>query len=109
MPNTVAISGDNAVGSDEHLDVTVQSSNAIAVGTYLQPLGLSFCTSRYYDPVSGQGWQAGTPSSPPLKVVVTFISANRITGTFSGQYFDLNGTGTNSKQFTEGEFSVALP
>lgn len=109
LPNSVAISGDNTTGTTEDLDVTIQSATAITAGTYFQPLGLSFCTSRYFDPVSGQGWQAGTASSPPLKVIITSISSTRVTGTFSGQYFDLNGTGTNSKQFTEGEFSVPLP
>ena len=109
LPNSVAISGDNAVGSTEDLDVTIQSATAITPGTYFQPFGLSFCTSRYFDPISGQGWQASTPSSPALTVVITSISSTRITGTFSGQYFDFNGTGTNSKQFTEGAFSVPLP
>ncbi len=110
LPNTVAVAGDNAAGPDvQHIDVTVQSATPITPGTYLQGFGVSFSTSRYYDPVSGQGWQAGTPSSPPLRVVITSISSTRVIGTFSGQYFDFNGTGTNSKQLTEGEFSVPLP
>lgn len=109
LPYTVVVEGDNAAGSDEHIDVTVQSATPITPGTYLQGLGVTFSTSRYYDPVSTQGWQAGDPSSPPLKVVITSISATRVTGKFSGQFFDFNGTGTNSKQLTEGEFSVPLP
>ena len=110
LPNTVVIRGDAVTAGDEHMDVTVQSINPIVAGTYFQDFNVSFATSRYYDPVSGQGFQCNTTSSTPLlTVIITSITSSRVTGTFSGQYFDLNGTGTNAKQFTEGEFSVPLP
>lgn len=104
----VSVSGDAAAASPEYLDLTVNSILPIAAGIYLHPFGVSFSTSRYVD-TNGDGWQPADNSSPAFSVVVTSISATRITGTFSGQYKNLNGTGTLSKQFTNGEFSVALP
>lgn len=105
---TIAVEGDASATTGEHLDFTVNSLSPITAGTYLQPFGLTFATSRYYDPVSGQGYQPSEAnSSPQLSVIVTSVSGNRIVGTFSAQYFDLNGTGTNSKQFTNGVFNVA--
>ncbi|MEO6290497.1 MAG: hypothetical protein ABIO76_11275, partial [Ginsengibacter sp.] len=106
--NTIAISGDASAISTEHLDITINNIAAITTGTYSQGFGLSFGTSRYYDPVSGQGYQpSSTNSTPPLAIIVTNITSNRIMGTFSAQYYDFNGTGTNAKQFTNGEFNVA--
>ena len=105
---TIAVEGDVSATTDEHLDFTVNNTSGITPGTYLQPFGVSFATSRYFDPVSGQGYQPSeSNSSPALSVIVTSVAGNRIIGTFSGQYFDLNGTGINSKQFTNGEFNVA--
>ncbi len=108
LPFGVAVSGEAATGSPEYLDLTVNSISQIAAGVYLNPFGLSFSTSQYFD-TNGDGWQPAGNSSPAFSVVVTSITATRIMGTFSGQYKSQNGTGTLSKQFTNGEFSVALP
>lgn len=108
LPNSVAVSGYPVSGSTEYLDITVNSVNPITAGTYMHPFGVSFSTSYYRD-ANGDGWQPADNSAPAFSVVVTSITATRITGTFSGQYKDLNGTGTNSKIFTEGAFSVPLP
>jgi hypothetical protein len=105
--NTVAISGIPVAGSDEYLDITVNSLSPVGTGTYPHGLGLVFSTSYNRDENS-MGWQPGDNSSPPFSVVVTSKTATRIMGTFSGQYIDLNGTGTNTKQITEGEFSVPI-
>ena len=103
--NTIAISGDLDASGSESLDLTVNDISPIAPGTFLHPLGVKFSTSRYVD-ASFSGWQPSDASSPAYSVIVTSVSGNRIVGTFSGQYKDLNGTGTNSIQFTNGEFSV---
>jgi hypothetical protein len=108
LPYGVAVSGEAATGSAEYLDLTVNSISQIAAGVYLHPFGISFSTSLYFD-TNGDGWQPADNSSPAFSVVVTSITATRIMGTFSGQYKSQNGTGTLSKQFTNGEFSVALP
>jgi len=103
-----SFSGDVAVGSDEYLDITLNDAlSPISTGTYLHPLGLRFTTSRYVDP-SGLGWQPSDNSSPAFSVIVTSVSPTRVTGTFSGQYKSQNGTGTGSKIFTEGAFSVPI-
>lgn len=105
---TNTIEGDVAIGSDEHLDITVNKAfSAITVGTYLHPFGLVFSTSRYVD-ANGDGWQPADNSSPAYSVVVTAVTPTRITGRFSGQYKSQNGTGTGSKIFTNGEFSVPI-
>lgn len=103
--NTVAVSGKVLAGSDEYLDITVNNFSPIAPGTFPHGLVLIFSTSYYRDENSS-GWQPGDASSPAFSVIVTSITATRIAGTFSGQYIDLNGTGTNTRQITQGEFSV---
>ncbi len=108
LPNSVAVSGNATSGSTEYLDITVNSITPITIGAYLHPFGVKFSTSYYQDP-SASGWQPADNSSPAFSVIVTSITATRITGTFSGQYKDQNGTGTNTKLITNGEFSVSLP
>ena len=108
LPNSVAVSGNAAIGSGEYLDITVNSITPITIGAYLHPFGIKFSTSYYLDP-SASGWQPADNSTPAFSVIVTAISATRITGTFSGQYKDQNGTGANTKLITNGEFSVTLP
>lgn len=108
LPNSVAVSGNAAIGSSEYLDITVNSITPITIGPYLHPFGIKFSTSYYQDP-STSGWQPADNSSPAFSVIVTTINATRITGTFSGQYKDQNGTGSNTKLITNGEFSVSLP
>lgn len=106
--NTVAISGIPATGSDEYLDITVNSLAPISPNTYPHGFGLIFSTSYNRDE-NNMGWQPSSNSSPAFSVIVTSKTATRIMGTFSGQYIDFNGTGTNTKQITDGEFSVPIP
>ena len=84
---TNTIEGDVAIGSDEHLDITVNKAfSAITVGTYLHPFGLVFSTSRYVDANQGMAGSQLIFLHQHYSVVVTAVTPTRITGTFSGQY-----------------------
>ncbi|MBU3714147.1 MAG: hypothetical protein FGM46_04285 [Ferruginibacter sp.] len=59
----------------------------------------------YNDP-AGMNYYAATGLPLPFTIIITKISDKRVEGTFFGTVKDNNGNGANSKEVTEGAFSV---
>jgi hypothetical protein len=65
-----------------------------------------FCIAQY-TPDTGSptnAWIPGLINSNPFTVTIQTITATKVTGTFSGDLFDINGN--NKKIVTAGTFSV---
>lgn len=102
------VSGDLGVAS---FSVSVVDNNgaAITVGTYSKATltNLTRYCSASYLPDAGSplnSWQPYLLNSNPFTVTIQTITANRVTGTFSGDIFDIMGG--NKKTVTNGTFSV---
>ncbi len=105
-----------SIGSEETGEVLgftmVKDDGAFTAGEYLEGEHEHYQIVGVYFPKANEenGYAAGArvASDLPLKVTITSISATRVKGTFSGAFYDANGTGENKKMFTEGSFDVPL-
>jgi len=102
------VSGDLGVSS---FSVSVVDNNgaAITVGSYSKATltNLTRYCSASFLPDAGSplnSWQPFPANSNPFTVTIQTITANRVTGTFSGDIFDFMGS--NKKIVTNGTFSV---
>lgn len=102
-------------GSLEGLALQInQTSGPIAAGTYSDDAGSSdYVVAATYNPNSsdvaaifGAGLKISTTA--PLQIVISSITDSQVTGTFSGEFFDNSGTGSNSLLITNGEFSLPV-
>jgi hypothetical protein len=102
-------------GASDQISVTVSSTTgAVVTGTYLYDDitstaigGIGFV--KYGDPSPFSSFLSTTN---PTKVVVTSVSANAISGTFTGDVFQFNlttGLIGAKKLVTQGSFSVKVP
>ncbi|HVX24835.1 MAG TPA: hypothetical protein VHB70_00735 [Parafilimonas sp.] len=91
-----------------------QTSGAIAAGTYDELSGGSnYAIASTYNPGSSDvsaifGAGLKLPTSQPLQIVITSISNSQVSGTFSGEYYDNSGTGTDSLLVSNGSFNVPI-
>ena len=81
----------------------------ITTGTY-NLISLTNPNPIFVYPIYDDGtdsWTQSTSDQPgSFTIIVTAITSNRITGTFSGTLYGANGAGPDIKTFTNGEFSV---
>ena len=105
--NSIGIIGRPSPGAAEYLSITLNSIQPIGPGFYTQGAPGRFSGSFYKD-VGNIFWQPTDYSNPRFTVTVNSISTTRVEGSFRGQYFDLNGLGSNFRQVTEGRFSVRI-
>jgi hypothetical protein len=87
------------------------SGNPVSVGIYILPSFTNLGNTCYAT------WSDGTPAmwapdplgpSNGFQVVVTEVTANRISGTFSGVLLENTGGGPGVKEMASGEFSVGF-
>ncbi len=110
--NTLTVLGENvAGGADFTFDIA--SLSAIVAGSYNVNAATLFpAVSGTYTDASGNVFQDITDGtvhpSPVFTVVITSITATRITGTFSGRLYPV-GAATGNKDITNGTFSLPLP
>ncbi len=105
--NSISIVGRPSPGAAEYFSITLNSIQPIGPGFYTQGAAGRFSGSFYKD-VGNLFWQPSDFSNPRFRVSVNSISTSRVEGIFLGQYFDQNGLGNNSRQITEGRFSVRI-
>jgi hypothetical protein len=113
VPNTLAIQGDitGVPTSLEDITITIQDdTNPITARAYNNRSGTSLNGSLvlYTEPSGAAFWATGFLNPNTLSVVITYIDANYVTGTFSGKIYDMNGVGTNFKTITNGSFRVTF-
>jgi hypothetical protein len=116
-PNSdITISGDAVMAGDERflLGINRVNGNAITPGTYTVNGLMSFylVTGDYTDPTPAH-WIASTDifggtQNPAFTIIVSTVTANRITGTFFGPIKDNAGAGPGVKTITEGVFDVPI-
>jgi hypothetical protein len=111
--STLSIIGNAATGSLEGINISINNtpnvSATIGTGTYSESNTTNYLLAVVYNAGSTSAvWGAGLNPAPanPFEVVITSLTATEVKGTFKGDVYDNNGTGTNKKTFTEGEFNV---
>jgi hypothetical protein len=110
MPGTFAAVGDDITGNKSfEIDVIDLMGGNITAGTYskLSPTNTNKYCDPYYTPDNGNPgdyWATDPLNANIFTVVIQTITANRVTGTFSGDLFD--NLGANKKVITLGTFSV---
>lgn len=111
----LSMSASASAGSSEGLGLQItQSSGPIAAGTYTDGAsGVSYLLSGVYNPgtvnssdIYGAGIQLSATS--PLTITITNVSTSAVSGTFSGEFFDNSGAGTNSIMITDGSFNLPI-
>jgi hypothetical protein len=117
-PNDLFISGGKLYASfpDEFsLDIDKGSTGAVTTGTYVNTLAGSIAggyiiDAGYRDALNAVWNPASVISTTPdpFTIIITSLTATRVTGTFSGTVRDNFGTGTNTKTITEGIFNLPI-
>ncbi len=94
------------------LAVGKQSGGAITAGTYTVNQAASgiLLLSYYYDAAGTEFsiQSAATAQTPGFTIIITSITATRVSGTFSGQ-LKQDGIGPAVRNITQGSFSLPLP
>jgi hypothetical protein len=111
---SISLSAGAGGSSLESLGLQIeQSSGPITAGTYSDDGNSDAVVGGAYNPGStdvsdiyGAGLQIS--STAPLKVTISEISDTKVSGTFSGEFFDNSGTGSNSLMITNGEFNLPI-
>ena len=111
---SLAMSASAGTGSSEGLALQInQSSNPITATTYTDGTGGDYALGGDYNPgttdvskLYGAGLQLSTTA--PLTITITQITSSQVSGTFSGEFFDNSGAGSNSIMITNGEFSLPI-
>lgn len=105
--NSISIVGRPSPGAAEYFSITLNSIQPIGPGFFSLGAAGKFSGSFHKD-VGNVFWQPADQSNPRFVVTVNSVTTTRVEGTFIGQYFDLNGLGSNSRQITQGRFSVRI-
>jgi len=105
--NSISIVGRPSPGAAEYLSITLNSIQPIGPGFFSLGATGRFSGSFLKD-IGNVFWQPSDQSNPRFVVTVNSVTSTRVEGTFIGQYFDLNGLGSNSRQITQGRFSVRI-
>ena len=106
------LSGDASATGNEAINLTVtKSGTSIGPGIYTvnQAPG-TIVVGNYTDPANDDyiAQPDGTTQPTPFTIVISTITATRVTGTFSGPVKDNSGMGPGVKQINNGQFSVPL-
>jgi hypothetical protein len=100
-----------AVIPNIQLQVGKSTGGTIAAGTYtLNQRASGFEVGAYYVDGAGADFYAetdGTTQTPGFTIIISSITATRVTGTFSGR-IKQDGIGPAFKDITEGSFSLPI-
>ncbi len=105
--NSISIIGRPFPGAPEYFSINLNSIQPLGPGFYTMGAPGRFSGSFHKD-VGNVFWQPSDLSNPKFTVTLNSVSTTRVEGTFFGQYFDLNGLGSNNRQITSGRFSVRI-
>lgn len=103
----IDISGENAAGESMEVGVAKMGSTPTP-GTYTVNQSPNIIVGGFYStPTTDyQALTDGTTQTPPFTITITTITANRVTGTFSGPVKDNGGAGPGVITITNGTFSA---
>ena len=110
---SIAVEAGKESASPEGLGFQItQNNTAIAAGTYNENSS-DYTIIASFNPGSSDvsaifGAGLNPFSSHPLQIVISNISDKEVSGTFSGEFYDNSGTGTDSLLITNGEFKVPI-
>jgi hypothetical protein len=108
--NLFTVLGENTAGGAD-ITFDILTTAALTTGSYNVNQGLPTVTGTYTD-VSGDVFDdapdGSTHPSPVFTVVISSITATRVTGTFSGRLYPV-APATGNKDITNGTFSLQLP
>ncbi len=96
------------------LSVTKPAGGSIGTGTYtVNQIALGNLISCDYNVASGTNFFAGSDpfnqsQSPAFTIVISSITATRVSGTFAGPVKENNGTGPAAHTITQGFFNVPI-
>lgn len=101
-------------GANEGLGLQITQTGAfITAGTYTQsstgnPIVAGIYNPGTLDPSAIFGAGIKFPTSAPLQIVISTLTATQVTGTFSGMYYDNSGIGTDSLLISNGSFNLPI-
>jgi hypothetical protein len=104
----LAAGGNSLYATNPQLAFGVSNTNntgLIAAGTYTNT---GFSMGFDYTDASSNSWAIGSSSSPTFTIIVTYIDAYNVQGTFSGTLKNNLGTGSTSMAITNGEFNLPV-
>jgi hypothetical protein len=108
--NTLTMLGENVAGGAD-ITFDIVSTSAITAGSYNVNQIFPVVTGTYTDATGNvfeDATDGTTHSAPVFTIVITTITATRITGTFSGRLYPV-APATGNKDITNGSFSLLLP
>ena len=108
------IQGMKGGGSTDEVDVIVLSAQDATTGEYTEGEHETYGIVGIYAPQNRAGdegiYMAGVQSdnAAPYSINITEMTDKYVKGTFSGAFFDAQGSGENKKIFTSGEFKAPI-
>lgn len=100
--------------SGEGLSFQITQNDApVTAGTYSEGGSGDYVVGGVYNPGTtdlAEMFGAGMhyPVSHPLQIVITNITDKKVSGTFSGEFFDNSGVGSESLMITNGSFNLPI-
>jgi len=105
---TIEVAGASGTTSPNAFEITLQSANPIAVGTYTDTSSTNNAILEYVPYSTGTFFLSAGQASHPSKVVITSVSSTQIAGTFQGTLYANQDTTTTPETITNGTFNVKL-
>lgn len=112
---SLAISAAANANSSEGLGLQInKTSGPITAGTYSDASNSNdYVIAGIYNPgtsdisaIFGAGLKISV--SAPLNIVISEITDSKVSGTFSGEFYNNSGTGTDSLLITNGNFNIPI-
>ena len=113
--HVLRVQGIKGNGSTDEMDIIILSAEDATAGQYTEGDHETYAIFGIYAPQNRaddngiyMAGQQSTDSAAPFSINITEITSKYVKGTFSGAFFDAQGSGTNEKKFTNGEFVAPI-
>jgi hypothetical protein len=113
--HVLRIQGIKGNGSTDEMEVIILSAEDATTGQYTEGEHETYAIFGIYAPQNRaddngiyMAGQQSTDNAAPYSINITEITSKYVKGTFSGAFFDVQGSGSNEKKFTNGEFVAPI-
>jgi hypothetical protein len=113
--HVLRVQGIKGNGSTDEMEVIILSAEDATVGQYTEGDHDNYAIYGIYAPQNRaddngiyMAGQQSTDNAAPFNINITEITSKYVKGTFSGAFFDAQGSGSNEKKFANGEFIAPI-
>ncbi len=112
--HVLRVQGIKGNGSTDEMDAIILSAADATIGQYTEGDHETYAIFGIYAPQNRADdngvYMAGKQSdnAAPYSINITEMTDKYVKGTFSGAFFDAQGTGSNEKKLTNGEFVAPI-